>query len=284
MNMNRAYGFSAVRGLTEAELMRKAPSIFAEHAHDRTSSRYTYIPTIELVRGLEKEGYLPTAATETRTRDESRRGFAKHLLRFRHLDDMNTPAVVGDSVPEIVLLNSHDGSSSYQLHAGMFRFVCANGMVVGDSMIDTVRVNHSGDILGNVIEGVYQVVNELPRAVEQIEQFQGVTLDRGEVEIFGKAAMALRWDEPESCGFTPEQLTRARRTGDTTNDLWTVLNRTQENMIRGGLHGWRRDANNRPRRTTSREVKGVDGNVRLNKAIWTLAEEFAKLKGLDLAA
>lgn len=284
MRMNKAYGFSKIRQLTEAELQRSAPSIFAEHAHGRTSERYTYIPTIDIVRGLEDEGYLVTAAKEARTRDENRRGFAKHLLRFRHRDFMDTPAVVGDSVPEIVLLNSHDGTSSYQLHAGMYRFVCANGMVVSDSMIDTVRVHHKGDILNNVIEGVYQVVEELPRAAAQIEQFHSVPMEREEIEIFGRAALALRWDDPENCGFTGDQLTRARRTADQGSDLWSLLNRTQENLIRGGMRGLKRNAEGRLQRTTAREVKAVDGDVRLNKAIWTLAEEFAKLKGYDIAA
>ncbi|MBV8275090.1 MAG: DUF932 domain-containing protein, partial [Verrucomicrobia bacterium] len=32
--------------------------------------------------------------------------------------------------PEVVLVNSHDKSSAYQLHCGLFRLVCTNGMVI----------------------------------------------------------------------------------------------------------------------------------------------------------
>lgn len=53
----------------------------------------------------------------------------------------------------------------------------------------------------------------------------------------------------------------------------------QENAIRGGLTAWGRDAHNRPRRVTSREVTGIDGDVRLNRALWQLTERMAELKG-----
>jgi hypothetical protein len=45
-------------------------------------------------------------------------------------------------------------------------------------------------------------------------------------------------------------------------------------MIKGGLHGRSKSG----RRTRTREVAGVTENVKLNRALWTLADEFAKLK------
>jgi hypothetical protein len=258
--------------------MRQAPSVFATDAHESRSSKYVYIPTSDIVTALRKEGWLPTLAQQSRTRDESRHAHTKHLLRFRHADDLYTPAEVNATVPEIVLLNSHDGTSSYQLHAGMFRFVCQNGMVVADTCITQQRIPHKGDIVDNVIEGVYTIVEDLPEVIGQVEAFRSLNLTTEEERAFGLAAMALRWDNPEECGFSPEQVTRSRRTEDSGADLWSTFNRTQENLVRGGLHGWKRDARNRPRRATSREVKGVKQNVQLNKALWTLAEEMGKLK------
>lgn len=60
--------------------------------------------------------------------------------------------------------------------------------------------------------------------------------------------------------------------------MWRTLNRIQENTIRGGQSYRTVDANNARRRGTTREVKGIDGNVNLNRALWTLAEEMQKLK------
>ena len=72
--------------------------------------------------------------TQTRVRDEGRREHTKHMIRLRHASQIN-----GAEANEIVLLNSHDGTSSYQMLAGMFRFVCSNGLVCGDTVAD-VRV------------------------------------------------------------------------------------------------------------------------------------------------
>lgn len=63
-------------------------------------------------------------ACRTRVRDEGKGEHTKHMLRLRHASQIN-----GAEAKEIVLLNSHDGTSSYQMVAGMFRFVCSNGLV-----------------------------------------------------------------------------------------------------------------------------------------------------------
>ena len=70
-----------------------------------------------------------------------------------------------------------------------------------------------------------------------------------------------------------------RRAGDAGADLWTTFNRVQENTIRGGLSAWGRDAHNRRRRVTTREVNGIDQDVKLNRALWLLGERMAALKG-----
>jgi hypothetical protein len=38
------------------------------------------------------------------------------------------------------------------------------------------------------------------------------------------------------------------------------------------------------RRVTTREVRGIDQDVRLNRALWQLAERMAELKGAAVAA
>ena len=61
--------------------------------------------------------------------------------------------------------------------------------------------------------------------------------------------------------------------------LWTTFNVIQENVIRGGLHGRKRNAEGHIRRSQTRAINGIDQNVTLNRALWTLAEGMQKLKG-----
>ncbi|WP_123002950.1 DUF932 domain-containing protein, partial [Escherichia coli] len=114
------------RPLTHEELMHYVPSIFGEDRHTSRSERYAYIPTITVLESLQREGFQPFFACQTRVRDPGRRGYTKHMLRLRRDGEIN-----GQHVPEIILLNSHDGTSSYQMLPGYFRFVCQNGCVCG---------------------------------------------------------------------------------------------------------------------------------------------------------
>jgi Domain of unknown function (DUF932) len=71
-------------------------------------------------------------AEAQRVRTQTRQGFQKHLIRFARVENLNAWAK-NEVRPEIVLLNSHDKSSAYQLHCGLLRMVCLNGMVVADA-------------------------------------------------------------------------------------------------------------------------------------------------------
>ncbi|NBW19567.1 MAG: DUF932 domain-containing protein, partial [Caulobacteraceae bacterium] len=70
------------------------------------------------------------------------------MIRFRHIGEAgNARALaVGDTFPEVVLVNANDGSSAYKLMAGVFRLVCLNGMVVAERQTGQVSVHHKGDI------------------------------------------------------------------------------------------------------------------------------------------
>lgn len=258
--------------LSNQELCVRVPSIFAEDAHESRSERYAYIPTIQVLDALRKEGFQPFMACQARVRDGSREGFAKHMLRLRHASQI----VQDGSVNEIILLNSHDGSSSYQMLAGCFRFVCQNGMICGDTFQD-VRVHHRGNVIDNVIEGAYEVLDNFERVSESKEAMEAIELKPAEQKVLAKASLQLRFpDSPEK----PDEETALirRRREDSGEDLWTTLNVLQENLIRGGLPYQRSDSKGRKKRVKTRGINGIDGNVNLNKALWTLAEEMKALK------
>ncbi|OYW68294.1 MAG: hypothetical protein B7Z40_03305 [Bosea sp. 12-68-7] len=274
---------NGVAALSDEEIRRLAPSAFAAEAHESRSHRYAYIPTADVIAGMRENGFLPMSAAQARTRDAGRVGHTKHMLRFRHAGAaLAAERRVGDTFPEIVLLNAHDGTSAYRVMSGVFRLICLNGMVVADRQGAEVRVPHKGDVVRQVIEGSYAVLDDARRALDAAEAWQGVTLSRDEQRILGEAARTLRFGDADGhtdTPITPEQMLAPRRTADTGNDLWRVFNRVQENVIRGGLTAWARDAQNRPRRVTSREVTGIDGDVKLNRALWQLTERMAELKG-----
>lgn len=266
--------------LDDGQLRSMAPSIFATQAHDSRSSKYAYIPTSSVLDGMRKEGFVPVRATQGRSRVEGKAEFTKHMIRFRHSSFIGTEAL-GQVVPEIILVNSHDGTSAYHLMAGLFRIACLNGLIRCQSQTADVRVPHKGNVVDNVIEGAFTVIEDSKGAVEQAGAWGTLRLTSDERTLMADAAHVLRFGDAEGnvdTAIEPRQLLRARRTDDRDDSLWTVHNVIQENVIRGGLSAWSRDANNRQRRVTTREVRNIDGDVKLNRALWMLSERMAELK------
>ncbi|ELP5683670.1 DUF945 domain-containing protein [Salmonella enterica] len=250
------------RPLTHEELMQYTPSVFGEDKHASRSDRYSYIPTITLLENLRREGFEPFFACQSRVRDPGRRDYTKHMLRLRRAGQ-----ITGQQVPEIIILNSHGGESSFQLLPGVFRSVCTNSLVCGQSFGE-IRVPHRGNIVEKVIEGAYDVLNVFDRVEEKREAMQSLQLPLPAQQALAKAALTYRFGE-EHQPVTTAQVLTPRRREDYGQDLWTVWNTLQENLLKGGLPG--RTA--KGKRSHTRAVNGIDGDVKLNRALWVMAEQ-----------
>jgi hypothetical protein len=208
-------------------------------------------------------------AAQSKTRIEDKQEYTKHMLRFRHANE-----ITKGEAKEIILINSHDGTSSYQMMGGLFRFVCQNGMVTGDTISD-VRVRHSGDIKNDVIEAAYTIVDEFDNLDESLDSMKSALLAPVESYAFAEAALALKYDDNPP--ISPNALLTVRRTEDRGNDVWSVFSRIQEHLIKGGQRGW----SSTGRRITTRPVRAIDIDVKLNKALWIVAQALAKEKRMS---
>ena len=261
------------RPLTDDEMRAHAPSIFTLEAHESRSQRYGFIPTIDVLRGLEREGFRPFAVAQTKTRDEGHREFTKHMIRLRHANTIEAA-----EANEIILLNSHNGTSAYQMLAGMLRFVCTNGMVCGE-VVDDVRVRHSGNVADEVIEGAFTILDQFELVENNRDEMKALSMAPAEQNLFAEAARIARWGDPaeDPANYAPiaaRSLLTARRREDAGNDLWSTFNVVQENVIRGGLSGRTRT----DKRTKTRPVNSVTTDIKLNRALWHLAEGMRELK------
>lgn len=266
-----SHQISGREALDNEALYRHVPSVFAREAHDSRSDRYVYVPTIEIVEGLRREGWFPFFAVQSVPRDGSRHGHAKHMLRLRRDDGIGKPEAA-----EVIIVNSHDGTSAYQMFAGVLRFVCTNSMIAGERF-EEVRVPHKGGIQDQIIEGVYTVAEDFPRLIDATETMKDTRLSEDEQRVLADASLVARYGEDES-PVRPDQIIAPRRREDVGQSLWSTFNVIQENMIRGGLDGRRTNAEGRIRRGQTRAINGIDQNVGLNRALWTLAEGMQRLK------
>lgn len=259
-----------------ADILRsRAPSIYAQAPMGSVSERYTFVPTARIVEGLRELNWVPVEVEEQRIRKEARRGFQKHMIRFRRADQMET---LEEWNVELVLLNSHDAACAYQLHAGIYRRICSNGLVASSEAFETIRFRHAGLDPDAVVRSSMQVVDYMPEFGRTIERMRERRLEPEESWALAGNALELRYPDLSEAPIAPGTLLKARRPEDEGVELWSTMNRVSESLIRGGLSDGRRDHRGHCR--SLRALRGIDSKVNVNKGVWSLAERL--LKGEEL--
>jgi hypothetical protein len=251
--------------LNTNELRTLAPAAFAD-AH-AMSSRYAQIETAAIVQRLASAGYYPVQAAQDNPR---RRPVTQvtHRIVLRHEDHL-APDLASGQVPQIMLVNSHNGRTKLRLYAGFYRFVCANGLVVGNHSFRH-EVAHRGDAMVESLSFAEEMTERLSDLRRVIDFWSKIQLNPAQAEEFARRAAELRYGA-SAPAYAPKQLLEARRTEDEGRTLWQVFNTVQENTVKGGMVGV--NANNR--RVQSRELTAIQPNIAYNTALWEMAEELA---------
>ncbi len=263
-----------------ADISRVA-SIMQDHAKNTVSDKYTFIPTTRVVDVLAQKGWYPAIAHEAWAKLENR-GFQKHMVRFRQ-EGANSVVAIDRVIPEIVVTNSHGGASSFQLMAGLFRFICLNGMVVADSTFAKHTIKHLGYADIQVLDAVDMMINTTPRITARVHDFQQIELTKDEQQVYAMASLLVKYgeEEMERRVFDTDQLLRPRRVEDQEPTLWATYNRIQEKMIQGGSQ-YERSKKNGKLGPRQRKVSSVTEDVRINQGLWLITEHMAKVKGAIL--
>ena len=269
MKQETTSNFKAV-ALNEETLRQQAPSIFAAGPMANVSPRYTFVPTARIVDRLREHDWVPVVVEEQHIRTEVRRGFQKHLIRFRRREQMET---LDEWNVELVLLNSHECGCAYQLHAGIYRRICSNGLVMSLDSFEAIRFRHAGLVTDEVVQASFRLLDFMPRVGELVNRFQSRELAAGESLALAGHALLLRYASLANAPVLPDTLLQARRPEDEGNDLWRTMNRVGEHLERGGVSDWHKDRRGKLR--SVRALRGIDSKVTLNQGLWQLAERIA---------
>src|SRR5204862_6166554 len=114
------------------------------------------------------------------------RGFQKHMLRFRLAVQMET---LDEWNVEIVLLNSHDRGCAYQLHAGIYRRICSNGLVVSEGSFEAIRFRHSKLETNEVVRSSFRLLEFIPKVGEQLNRVSSRHLEAREPSALASHAI-----------------------------------------------------------------------------------------------
>ena len=258
--------------LTKEAIAKMAPSVFSTKPSSEVSDKYTHIPTERVIDDMELLGWKPIEAKEVKARKNSTKGFQKHLLVFRN-DDVVINGSDGDTVfPQILLTNSHDGKNSFQFQAGLYRLICANGLVIADTQFEAVKMRHMGYTFEDLQVLLKDMVEKLPLTVESMNKMKAQEMAEEEILQFAKDAINTRFSKQEMkrIEIDYKALVQPVRKEDYGTDLWSVFNVVQEKIITGDF-----DYRAGGKARKAREIKNFKQDMKINKELFDVALQYA---------
>lgn len=253
--------------LSLKEVRAVAPAVFGRTARHMTE-RYQQVKTGQVLEALMERGYKITMAKQEQARK-------RDPLTVRHMVTLvHSKALTGRSfkegTPTLLLTNSHNGRSMLKFASGFYRFICSNGLIVGVTEQEFI-FRHAAKPLEGLDSALEQLLERSRISLEHMIDWQQIALTDRKVVNFAEKAAALRFGE-NSGNYNTEHVLRARRPEDEPNDLWHVMNRVQENLMKGGVEG----QSGNGRKVTSKNVNNITLDLAFNRGLWSLAEEFAE--------
>lgn len=256
---------NSLQPLTLSEIRETTPSIFSIGKSPKVSNKYTFIPTEQVLEDMKTLGWEPYDVSQRKSRNPKDSLFTKHMVRFRN----ESLGKMGDSVPEVILTNSHDGRNAFTLHAGVFRLVCANGLVIADTTFEQVKIKHQWYELDEIRKVTNNMIKKVPSIVKHINDLDQIQLTEEQRTEFASQAILTRWPKGNE-KYDLDDLLSPIRTADKGNSVWKIYNVIQEKLIKGGLVF----NNEKGKQQKLRPIVNIDQKININKKLWELTESY----------
>lgn len=247
--------------MTHEMIKEVAPAVFATSPSPKVSSRYVFVPTMDIIENFEREGWNVSSAKQT-----GRGIHGLHEIKFRNGDLPN----VGDTLIEAIIKNSHNGVATLNISSGLHRLVCSNGLTVPTSVSDSFRVRHSGFEFEDVKRLTEDFSKRLPIIQGSVNRMMEHQLTMDDKLKFAKKSAEVRWgigSVPVTLNY--DSILNPLREEDKGDSLWQVFNVVQEKFIRGGVEY----TTNSGRKTGLRTMNDIYNVNRINTKLWELAED-----------
>lgn len=264
--------FQSLTVLNREAIEEAAPQVYTDHPYDKTSKKYTFIPTYQIIDDMKSLGWEVCQAVAMKSDDEVQSKYGKHMIKFFNPNIFISDGNGGvEAYPQILIMNNHRGWGRFKFEIGVFRLVCSNGLVVKDKDMGSFVMRHLGYSFEELKKLVTDAVAALPGIVQKINTLSEKTMTAKEQAEFAKKALQVRMGEEREC--TDEevrQILQSNRKEDDGNTLWKVFNRVQEHLIKGGFETT--TANGGARKV--RKITNMLKDLELNQQLWALTEQY----------
>lgn len=242
---------------------------------DKTSNKYTEISTLTALTMLQDNGFYPVAANQTKCKNSADLPFAKHAIKFEHEQFNKLSPVLK---PQLLLLNAHNGTSSFKLLTAYHVFLCSNGLVKYDGVTDAIRVLHLNFNENTFQAAIANFMQGIEPGLISVESWRNTKIEPEIATMYAQKALDIRWpNADDQLKPTAKQILTPRRYTEKPDNLWSAYQIAQENIIKGGLQYWSKTEIGKIRLARSRSVQAIDSNVSINQKLWQLTAETSSI-------
>jgi hypothetical protein len=233
----------------------------------KTTERYVETDDLGVVQVLNDHGWFVSNYQQMSAHCVEKAPYKQYMATYRNPE---LPKLDNEADLTILQRGSKDGTKRFVLDVGLFRFACLNGMVTGERLFKPVVIKHIGDVPNQLGYLLDQVNEAIPLVYGTVKEMSVRDLSEGQQFDFARKAVALRFKEDKN-GVNIADVLKPRRTEDAGNSLWKVLNRLQENLIKGGTFIYTTKDN---KQRHSKAIKNIDLQYDINVGLWDIAESY----------
>ena len=231
-----------------SKLIQLPDSVIQTQRHAEVSDKYVGVNTESIVTTLEDRGFSVYSAKQSNVRKEENRGFQKHMVWMK-FDELET----AEGVPSIVIMNSHNRSSSLKLHVGYIRWACSN-QLVGGSNISSISLRHSQNWQDKAEHFLSNYMEEVAKMDRTFSRMRNQYMSSTMIQDFSYRAAGLRYNQ--KLVLDTNELSLVTRSEDVGNNLYVVYNRIQEALMKGSF---------------KRKVENIDDEGIITHSDWSKA-------------
>ena len=190
-------------------------------------SRYKHIETMDVINNFRDKGWIIRTVCGSSN-------FSTHMIRLVHPE-----ITIGEDRVELVVSNSYNGRTTLKVKLGIFRLVCSNGLIIGDTFF-SIEQKHIGGAVQQELENKYeQLVAETNKLKKHIDILKTTKLEDLDPQVVKRALENITTnivgEKTQAYGTDLPKLIKPTREEDEDTTLWNVLNIVQEKAINGGV-------------------------------------------------
>lgn len=194
----------------------------------RIKQKEFYIPTIDVVQKLQKEGWLINGVDEQRNRKT--RKIINNYVQMTHPDlAVKNNKGKDEAYSSVTIQNSCSGNQPLQMSVGAYRMVCSNGLIRFDEHAESEKIKHTEINYRDLDRFICSLNVKSQNIINQLNSWKQQNLTFEQMHKLAFNATKLRYSENDG-KFNPNILLKVNRVEDAGNDVWTVFNRIQENL------------------------------------------------------